>query len=97
MCTHGILCYLAFFLGPLLWRSFVLHTVYLLLLVLSAVYNGATFYFRVFSKRYYKTLLELELKREEEEEERQHRLSDGNNEKTSEPLENIELGDGTVA
>ena len=89
MCTHGVLCYLAFFLGPLLWRSFVLHTIFLLLIILSAVYNGATFYFRVFSKRYYKSMLELELKREEEEEERQNKEnSDGNNGTNSESLEN---------
>lgn len=53
MCCHGFLCYCAFFLGPLLWHSFILHSAYLIAIVGISVYNGGTFYFRVFAKKYY--------------------------------------------
>jgi hypothetical protein len=71
MCCHGSLCYLAFFMGPLLWHSFILHSFYLAVIVSVAVYNGGTFYFRVFAKRYYNTLI-VEAQAGEESSERDH-------------------------
>lgn len=61
MCCHGLLCSIAFFLGPLLWHSFVLHSIYLGLIVAIAVYNGGSYYFQVFAKTYYRKLIEEEI------------------------------------
>jgi len=70
MCCHGFLCYCAFFLGPLFWHSFVLHSFYLVAILAVAVYNGGTFYFRVFARKYYQPLIqEAAVEQEEEEEE----------------------------
>jgi hypothetical protein len=59
MGTHAFACALVMLLGPLMWHSFAIHTTYLLIIFVSSVYNGGTFYFRVFAKRYYKEKLEL--------------------------------------
>lgn len=80
MCCHGALCYLAFLLGPLLWHSFILHTLYLMLVIMVAVYNGATFYFRVFTKRRYMRMMkqaarEREAMEPEEEEQNDFQLA----------------------
>ena len=56
MTFHGVLCSLTFVvLGPLLWHSFVLHTLYLLVLLSMAIKNSASYYFEVFAERYSKT------------------------------------------
>jgi hypothetical protein len=71
MSFHGVLCYLAFLMGPLLWHSFPLHTVYMLALLCVSTYNGGTYYFRVFAKKYYKAkLLEaaVDIERADQEE-----------------------------
>ena len=47
---HGFLCCLSFLLGPLLWGSFILHTFYLIVVLIIATLNGSTFYMRAFSK-----------------------------------------------
>ena len=56
MTFHGVLCSLTFVVvGPLLWHSFVLHTLYLLVLLSMAIKNSASYYFEVFAERYSKT------------------------------------------
>ena len=47
MAIHGSLCFLSFLLSQLLWRSFWLHTAYLLSLLSISVWNGSTYYFEV--------------------------------------------------
>ncbi|KAL7534239.1 hypothetical protein ACHAXR_005746 [Thalassiosira sp. AJA248-18] len=37
---------------PLLWHSFMLHTLYLAVIFVIALINGASYYFHVFAKRY---------------------------------------------
>lgn len=54
MFAHFAACALCMLVSPILWHSFALHTAYLLILFLVAINNGATYYFRVFAKRYYK-------------------------------------------
>lgn len=57
MAVHGVLCSLTFFvLGPLLWHSFALHTLYLGALLLIAIRNSSTYYFEVFAERYSKVV-----------------------------------------
>ena len=57
MSFHGVLCALTFLvLGPLLWHSFILHTLYLLVLLGMAIKNSASYYFEVFAERYSKTI-----------------------------------------
>ena len=57
MSFHGVLCALTFLvLGPLLWHSFALHTLYLLVLLAMAIKNSASYYFEVFAERYSKTI-----------------------------------------
>lgn len=41
-----------FIICPLLWHSIVLHSLYLALIFIIALSNGATYYFQVFAKRY---------------------------------------------
>lgn len=53
MC-HATACGLSMLVAPILWHSFALHTIYLLVIFNIAILNGSTFYFRVFAKRYYK-------------------------------------------
>lgn len=50
---HAFLSCIALLFGPCLWHSFHLHTIYLGLILCTAIYNGATYYFRVFAKKYY--------------------------------------------
>lgn len=60
MAVHFALCALSFVvLAPLLWRSFFLHTFYLLALLMVAVFNSSTFYFEVFAARYAKQVAEM--------------------------------------
>lgn len=47
MLMHGFGVACIMFMGPLLWHSFALHTIYLSLLVLVSINNGSTFYFEV--------------------------------------------------
>ena len=63
MFVHGCAASLAFLLGPLMWHSFILHTLYLLALFTVMCRNGASYYFRVFPK-----LLEKEKVKEREQE-----------------------------
>jgi hypothetical protein len=63
MLAHGCCAYLSFFMGPLLWHSFALHTIYLIFIMSISIYNGGTFYFRVFAKKYYKDMIALEVER----------------------------------
>lgn len=42
---HGVLCCSSFLFSQLFWRSFPVHTVYLVLLLVVAACNSATFYF----------------------------------------------------
>ena len=58
MCCHGTACSIAFLLGPLLWHSFALHTIWLMCCFGVAIYNGSTFYFEVFAKKYYKAKMD---------------------------------------
>ena len=52
MSVHFLLCAFSFVvLAPLLWRSFFLHTVYLLALLMVAIFNSSTFYFEVFVRK----------------------------------------------
>ncbi len=53
---HASLSCSSLLLGPCLWHSFHLHTIYLGVIFSSAIYNGATFYFRVFAKKYYREI-----------------------------------------
>jgi len=41
-----------FIICPLLWHSIVLHVLYLAVIFIIALSNGATYYFHVFAKRY---------------------------------------------
>lgn len=59
MCAHGTLCCVSLLIGPLLWHSFILHTIYLGVIVAFAVFNGGTFYFQVFAKNYYASLINV--------------------------------------
>ena len=56
--VHALSCSLAFFLGPLLWHSFALHTIYLCLIILGATMRGSAYYNRVFGKIKAKEYLE---------------------------------------
>lgn len=51
MLLHGLLCSLSFFLGPLLWNNFMLHSAYLLGILAVAINNGASYYFEVFDPK----------------------------------------------
>ena len=52
MIGHGSICCCTFLMGPLLWHSFALHTIYLASMVSISVFNGGSFYFEVFAKKY---------------------------------------------
>jgi Protein of unknown function (DUF2838) len=56
MMIHGVLCSSTFIIAPFVWNSLILHTSYLLLLVLASVNNAGTYYFEVFADRYYKSV-----------------------------------------
>lgn len=51
MSLHAVLCLLTFFLAFVMWHSFWLHTMYLLILIFISIYNGATYYFVVMKKQ----------------------------------------------
>ena len=53
MSIHFVSVSLATLVGPLLWHSFLLHTLYMIIMLIFGVYNGSTYYFRVFAKAYY--------------------------------------------
>jgi Protein of unknown function (DUF2838) len=55
MLIHGVLCGASFLIAPFVWKSFLLHTSYLLILLFIAVRNAGTYYFEIFAERYYKT------------------------------------------
>ena len=55
MGIHGTLCGISFLLSPFLWNSFILHTIYLMILLLVSIRNAGTFYFEIFADRYYKS------------------------------------------
>ena len=58
MFIHGILCGISFLISPILWNSFPLHTLYLLVLLSVSIRNAGTFYFEIFAERYYKSNIE---------------------------------------
>lgn len=68
MMIHGTAVCFAFFLGVLFWHSFILHTMYLLVLFTVMTRNGASYYFMVFPKLLAKEKAEAEaLKKAAEE------------------------------
>lgn len=61
MCMHFIASSFTFTFSQVFWRSFWLHTLYLVVLIHIAIFNGATWYFKIFErdfakKRYAKIL-----------------------------------------
>lgn len=52
MVMHMALVTLTFLLARLFWESFAAHTIFLLFILASSAYNGASFYFEVFAHRY---------------------------------------------
>ena len=67
---HGTFVVLTFLLGPLMWHSFALHTIYLVAILVKATINGATYHNRVFVKLKIKEfeMAQLEMKKQEEDE-----------------------------
>eukprot|EP01025_Chloroclados_australasicus_P042845 TRINITY_DN4557_c0_g1_i11.p1 TRINITY_DN4557_c0_g1~~TRINITY_DN4557_c0_g1_i11.p1 ORF type:complete len:400 (+),score=20.55 TRINITY_DN4557_c0_g1_i11:114-1202(+) len=49
---HGLLCWVSFLLTYVFYHSYWAHTIFLVLLSLSATWNGANYYFEVFAHRY---------------------------------------------
>ena len=64
------------FLGPVLWHSFILHTAYLISIVGVSVYNGGTYYFRVFAKKYYNEAMKEVQDHEQQVEKQELELAD---------------------
>lgn len=64
---HGTAVCMALFAGVLFWHSFALHTIYLGLILLTAITNGSSYYFRVYLKQMYKKWLSEESEEIEEE------------------------------
>ena len=60
MMMHAIGAYVVMLIGPLCWHSFAFHTIFLVLILSSAVHTGGKYYFRVFAKRYMTNLVKLE-------------------------------------
>lgn len=60
MIAHGVLSIVAFAGSLWLWNSFWLHTLYLLVLISISVWNGSTYYFRVFTKKQMKAIEKVE-------------------------------------
>lgn len=67
MGAHGAASSVAFLLGPILWHSFALHTLWLLICFFVAIYNGSTYNFEYFAKRYYPAKMEEVRDRKSEE------------------------------
>ena len=59
LACHGVLAIAAFIPTKLMWDNFWLHTVVLVCCLGISIWNGGSFYFQVFAKRY---LAELEAK-----------------------------------
>lgn len=53
LALHGTMASISFVPTYLFWNHFVLHTCALLFCLSLSVWNGGTFYFKVFAKRYY--------------------------------------------
>eukprot|EP01038_Epipyxis_sp_PR26KG_P011439 gene11439-15326_t len=54
MIMHFICCSSSYILGVLSWHSFYFHTIYLLMLLCLAIWNGGSYYFQVFADKYAK-------------------------------------------
>lgn len=52
VCIQAVYTLLTFLLCPLLWYSIWLHSIYLSVIFIIALANGASYYFHVFAKRY---------------------------------------------
>lgn len=52
MTMHFVACTSTYIFAYLSWHSFWFHTVYLLVILEAAIWNGATYYFEVFADRY---------------------------------------------
>lgn len=52
---HGMAASLSFLPVVACWNSFAAHTTLLLGLLSLSIWNGGTFYFKVFAKKYYGT------------------------------------------
>lgn len=52
MCFHALLSAAAIGTSFLCWQSFYYHTVFVLLMLLGAAWNGASFYFSYFAFKY---------------------------------------------
>ena len=57
MCFHGLLSLISFCISTVVWQSFYLHTCYLLFMVFVSTKNGASYYFKVFARKYQKSLI----------------------------------------
>ena len=57
MCFHGLLCLISFCISTIVWHSFYLHTCYLVFMVFISTKNGASYYFKVFAKKYQQSLV----------------------------------------
>jgi hypothetical protein len=62
MSTHGILCFISFFWAYLCYYNFWIHTGFLIILTEIAIWNGATFYFKVAMNK--ERILKQEVKRQ---------------------------------
>jgi len=45
---HGTLCFISFFIAYAAWNSFAFNTIYLIILFFISVWNGSTYYFKVY-------------------------------------------------
>lgn len=52
MSIHFIMCTLSYILSYFAWHSYWFHTIFLILIMEVALWNGATYYFEVFADRY---------------------------------------------
>jgi len=52
MLLHLSLCSISFLSAPLLWNSYLLHTLYLCVVFAVGTMNGGSYYFEVFANRY---------------------------------------------
>lgn len=61
MCGHAVATWVSLLFTPLWWYSRTAHTAFVVLCMLVSFFNGASYYFRVFAKRY---ISELEANKE---------------------------------
>ena len=63
LCCHGVAATVSFLPTYFFWKSFILHTATLLFCLSLSIWNGGTFYFKVFAKKYSKDLQERSIHR----------------------------------